>query len=92
MQLQLHSNLFLLQFLSVFNRANVLLYFGHKNFTSVKIFIKLFTRYLGNSKLSSLKPSVKSITILSSSNDDDDTTNNSNNNNGNQQKGSPPKL
>lgn len=91
MQLQLHSNLFLLQFLSVFNRANVLLYFGHKNFTSVKIFIKLFTRYLGN-KLSSLKPSVKSITILSSSNDDDDTTNNSNNNNGNQQKGSPPKL
>lgn len=65
---------------------------GIKNFTSVKIFIKLFTRYLGN-KLSSLKPSVKSITILSSSNDDDDTTNNSNNNNnGNQQKGSPPKL
>lgn len=32
MQLQLHSNIFLLQFLFVLNRANVLLYFMNTNY------------------------------------------------------------
>lgn len=75
MQLQMHSNVFLLQFLDVLNRANVLLYFVHKNFTFVKIFIKLFTRYLGN-KLNSLKPSVKSTTTLKNSSNNSNSSSN----------------
>lgn len=40
MQLQLHSNIFLLQLLFVLNRANVLLYFMNTNFTFCKGFYK----------------------------------------------------